>query len=242
MRRSAVPPHATIKTPPLLAVALTSVPPVQQFDNGTAPTVLVGEQLAGTQREDGADGEGDASCGCSQALARVPPRRPLTVPPRCRRIRLSWMPPRPIVALLAKPPSRTSRVPFKLIVAAMSLSASHLRTALKPTAPELVSNNPALLTFAALVGTAGENAFPPAGVDEVATGRRKRHYPRYSPTSLAVLPVKASLTTRCACTLYPPMLPNEGRLRWAKGGEQEWDNRKSRSVRSLSTVTKPRSH
>jgi len=66
VRRSAVPPHATIKTPPLLAVALTSVPPVQQFDNGTAPTVLVGEQLAGTQREDGADGEGDASwrCGC----------------------------------------------------------------------------------------------------------------------------------------------------------------------------------
>ena len=30
------------------------------------PIVLVGEQLAGTQREDGADGEGDASwrCGC----------------------------------------------------------------------------------------------------------------------------------------------------------------------------------
>ena len=113
----------------------------------------------------------------------------------------------------------------------MSLSASHLRTALKPTAPELVSNNPALLTFAALVGTAGENAFLPAGVDEVATGRRKRHYPRYSPTSLAVLPVKASLTTRCACTLYPPMLPNEGRLRWAKEGEQEWQTEiKKRSI------------
>jgi hypothetical protein len=38
---------------------------------------------------------------------------------------LSWMPPLQIVALLAKPPSRTSRVPFKLIVAAMSRLASH---------------------------------------------------------------------------------------------------------------------
>ena len=62
----AVPPHATIKIPPLPTVALTSVPPVQQFDNGTAGDRVGGEQLAETQREDGADGEGDASwrCGC----------------------------------------------------------------------------------------------------------------------------------------------------------------------------------
>jgi hypothetical protein len=54
--------------------------------------------------------------------------------------------------------------------------------ALKPTAPEFVSNNPALLTFAALVGTAGQNAFPRAGVDEVALAAENATAPAATPS------------------------------------------------------------
>ena len=70
----------------------------------------------------------------------------------------------------------------------------------------------------ALVDTAGENAFPPAGVDEVATGRRKRHCPRYSPTSLAVLPGEGFPDNTVCVYLVPSNVAYEGRLRWAKRG------------------------
>jgi hypothetical protein len=136
----------------------------------------------------------------------------------------------------------------------VTFSVPPLTMALKPTAPELVSNKPPLPTFAPLSIPPEKTLSRAPALMKWRTGncpvaRICARAASFRPSAPAIhrprwlfCRVKASLTTRCACTLYPPMLPYEGRLRWAKGGEQEWDNRESRSVRSSSTGTRPRSH